>query len=159
MIFFDIDGVIRDVCTPVFGKQADKWEQKDSNGNGVIKAISENLDILVSAPTLEYLECVIPYMDYFLSHQPETWRVYTDEWIRRNIGESYVSKAIYVSHPDQKMEYIHNNDILVEDSPKLRDYKNVILVDRPYNKNINGRIIRVYDAKQLKYILNMVKTG
>lgn len=151
MIYWDLDGVLRDLSKSVHGgKIAKTWWQKDKNGHNLIEAINKDLSILESAKPTKYLNVALWQKSVdIISCQPMSWRPGTTRWVERHIPNA---KIRYVLDPNEKFNIIDEDDYLIEDSPNLHDYHNIILIDRPYNENIISDI-RVYNEAELLAIL------
>jgi len=153
-IFFDIDGVLRDVVTPIFGKQDVFWDELTIDGKSIVQFIEENPSVLETAPAFDYIYVALEYEVNFLSCQPYHWRKYTNRWLHKHFPIRHLEgRVIYVTHAKFKMEYIKDGDILVEDYPHFENYNNIILVDRSYNQKTNASI-RVYSPEELCTILS-----
>jgi len=163
-IFFDVDGVMRMLDTEVLGKQASRWELK-VKGQYFVDYVSDNLHLLLTAPESEYCsvlklwyEAFGPSEVTFLTCQPKTWQAFTTYWLKRRFPES---KIIFVTKPEEKLSLIHHsNALLVEDYPNFSSYKNIILVDRVYNRHIDSPLLRVKKpADLLQVLVRMTDTG
>lgn len=159
MIWFDLDGVIRDLHLAVFGRDVEDWGYK-INGLDLCDIIDKNLDLLLTAPSSAYLPVILDYRDRvgrlnILSSQPKLWREKTTAWIKQYLGTN--SKAhlsiIYVDNSKDKFKYLNEGDLLIEDNPNYSDYSQIILIDHLYNKNVQP-LSRVTHPKELKEILN-----
>ena len=154
-IFVDIDGVLRDLTTPIFGFDPEIWDYR-VDGKNLVDLINEDLTILETAPPTKYLELIksLPEI-HLLSCQPEHWREYTNRWIsqnlpfRRNINGDITPSWVYTTTHDEKLDIIEKwNGILIEDYPFFspeRYMKDIILIDHEYNKKVkcNRRVRNV----------------
>jgi NTP pyrophosphatase (non-canonical NTP hydrolase) len=71
----------------------------------------------------------------FLTAQPESWRKYTSKWLEDRFPGCSV---IYVHKPKEKLALVRSFDgLLIEDYPFFDDYKDIVLIDRPYNRKVN----------------------
>ena len=133
MIYFDLDGVIRDISVVLFGGDPKEWGSKVKSGENVPDFIDNNLNVLVEAPVTDFYR----FRDYeigcILSCQPVRWRFYTDQWIDKFCPGVDVH---YVKKPEDKLSILKNGDFLVEDYPFFSDYSKIVLVRRLYNINI-----------------------
>ena len=165
MLYFDLDGVLRDINYLVFGKEEpDKWDAVNNSGNDVITAVNKNRDILTRAPGTEYLKPVLDYIENYgkslclITCQPSAWRPYTEKWIERNISKRPYFSArppivYYTREPEAKLGLLSKNDYLVEDYPKFKTYEKIYLIDRQYNRNVRGERHRVRKPKDLIKIM------
>jgi hypothetical protein len=154
-IYFDIDGVLRDIATPVFGKSPDMWHAKTASGHNIVEYINRHRDILITAPVFEY-EQVLKYLVErkkdvrLLTCQPILWQAHTMFWVAKNLTYVEFHDIIIVRTPAEKLAYIMtDDDVLIEDNPEIADYfGRVILIDRPYNRCIKHER-RVHNKYQL----------
>jgi hypothetical protein len=144
MIYFDLDGPIRDLIAVVHnGKAPLSWDQATPYGTGFLEYVDNNLDILTEAPATEYYNIIkeLPFVT-ILTHQPKTWIPYTEDWINK-----YFKKGEYnvhfVNHPEEKFDFLKEGDILVEDYPMFKSYSQIALVEYPYNQHVTGERVRI----------------
>lgn len=148
MIFYDLDGVIRDLCTPIWGRQAHEWNEK-KDGMGLIEYVYQDLDILREAPPTEYYQTIFAQPSVrILTCQPIEWRNPTREWLEKYFGAHCDVEAIFVSAPSEKLARLKPSDVLVEDYPFFEDYSQIALIDRPYNQNVKAPI-RIRNSRDL----------
>jgi len=150
MIYFDLDGVIRDLCSIVFGFEPIKWDYQNKEGKTLVDIINENMGILRDAPPTKYLPFIKPFSPLVIlsSKCPEKWKIRTRGWVNKYLPRS----ELHFINPKTKQNFLNKGDFLVEDSPNLTSYENIILIDRKYNKNILP-YKRVKTGYQLKKIL------
>jgi hypothetical protein len=151
MIFWDIDGVIRNLAQIVFGRPALKWDEKrDCDGNTLIEAVNKNPDLCLLAGPCEYIKLINEYFIcktvHFLSSQPVVWRENTEKWLSIYCATKY--DIIYTNGSDEKLSYLKPGDWLIDDSPCFSDYSQIILIDYPYNQQVNAPY-RVHNRKEL----------
>jgi hypothetical protein len=134
MIYFDIDGVTRDLHSRVFSEEVTNWNQKTTRGETLLDIVNGNPSLCKTSPPTEYLPVIksVGKPD-FLSIQPPTWRKYTVEWLDYHVGLHAVQ---FLDHGENKLEFLRSGDVLVEDYPFFKDYSQIILIDRPYNRNV-----------------------
>jgi hypothetical protein len=157
VIYFDIDGVVRDLCTAMWGITPVIWEHKDKDGRGVCDIINSNLPLLENAPPTEY----VPYIStldhlFFISWQDKQWEPYTINWLNKWIGCSRFDVR-FVKNTHEKLDMLKEGDILVEDYPNYADYSKIILIDQPYNQKVSCNR-RVKSPKELAIFLDRTKT-
>lgn len=134
MIFFDLDGVIRNLHYLICGKYPDSWNA-EYGGRNIFEVIHDTPSILYDSPPTEYYDIVKKLkIVHILSCQPQNWRALTTKWLNKYLPQAII---IYTNKPDQKFNYMNSDDILFEDSPNLHSYDQIVLVRRPYNENIN----------------------
>jgi hypothetical protein len=157
MIYWDVDGVLRDLAIAVFGKQPPIWDYvSPETGKTLIQVVNKRLPLLYEAPPTPYLSVARLYEPIkILSTQPPAWRPYTMHWLRQYI---LADKIEFLDYKDNKLKYLKDGDWLVEDSPNLEDYQRVILIDKPYNQSVNAPY-RVKTPKKLKEILEKITGG
>jgi len=161
MIYVDIDGVLRDLCGAA-GINPIEWDCKiGSEKKSFTHFFSDNLNLLVTAKTTEYFPTILFHHTTkekitLLSAQLKMWREYTEVWLKTHFI-NFVPETIFTSN---KLKYLTNKeDILIEDSPNLSDYTQVILIDRPYNRNIKLPHKRVKTPWQLVKEIDRRKYG
>ena len=89
-LVFDFDGVIRDLCTEVFGFYPDTWEYK-VDGKNLIDIINTNLDILLSAPPTKYFKVIskLKHIKIYTAQQPY-WNSLALSWIDYHLPNTNV---------------------------------------------------------------------
>lgn len=156
MIHFDLDGVIRDLCKSTLGKQPTSWFQK-IDGKDICQIIEENLDVLVNSKPTEYYESIVKLKKIsIITAQPIHWREKTKNWILDHFKYNDIYLT-FVEDGKKKLELLGENDIIVEDFPLFDDYSKVCLIDRPYNREVKGEVLRIYKPEELqKFILENI---
>lgn len=146
-IFWDLDGVLRDICTPAFGGNPHNWNHKNEYGKHILDIIEEDLCILAYSPPTEYFEYIVDTFSplYIVTNQKKHWKPFTWQWLHNNMLDKPF-EVIY-HKPKDKLLFIEDN-ILVEDYPLFEDYSNIILIDREYNKETKAPV-RVRNIKEL----------
>ena len=150
MIHFDLDGVCRSL-THHFKEPFLDYNQS-VNGMGFCEYIDTDLSLLESAPPTPYLPIVreYPYIN-ILTCQPEHWRKPTQRWIDEHLCRTNV---IYFDSPKDKLAYLQDRpgDVLVEDYPFFESYKQIVLIDYPYNRCAVAPV-RVRTPGELKEVI------
>jgi len=147
MIFFDLDGVLRDLCTAA-NIQPTEWNCS-IKGLPFIEFFDVNPQLLLDAPVTNYFEIAYFIHEYItsitiLSTQKESWRESAKAWI--NYRFNTAPKVIFT---ENKLPFLRYGDILVEDSPNLTNYSRVLLIDATYNKETSLPHKRITSPKQL----------
>jgi len=151
MIFWDIDGTVRDIHSPVYGKNVVplNWDSK-TNGIDFCDYIDNNLQLLENAPPTEYYKIVCQYKKpHFLTRQPLPWIPYTTKWLKNHFENFIVD---FIPEIEDKLDFIGPDDYIIDDYPKFSDYSQIILVDYPYNSHVFCKY-RVKSPSELKKIL------
>ena len=149
MIYTDIDGVLRDLCGAAGINPTEYDCTVGAEKIPLIEFFSKNLMLLSTAKPTKYFDVIQMYHRYIrsitiLSAQLNTWKEPTITWLNKHFKSSPV--AIFTF---DKLFYLGKNDILIEDSPNLSDYSQVILIDQLYNRKIKLPHVRVETPKQL----------
>ncbi len=148
MIYFDLDGVVRDL------HGAMNWDPTDwdatINGINFFDYIESHPEVLLNAEPTEYFEVIKEYNPLIISAQPNSWRPLTLQWLTKWIPN--LNGIIFVHAPNDKFKFVHPSDILIEDYPKFKSYTNVFLIDRPWNKDVKV-INRIKTPSELDKIL------
>lgn len=133
MIYFDIDGVVRDLLHSM-GANPQQWDFTH-NGETLIKFYDRNLDMLTTAPTTEYYSTIEQFDENptFITRCKESWRIPTHDWLADHFA---TFRCIFVNEPEEKLHQLQEGDFLVEDYPGFSDYSQIILIDTPYNQNV-----------------------
>jgi len=149
VIFFDLDGVIRDLCG-VSENPPDDWALRIV-GLPFSQYIDENLSVLTEARPTKYYEAIAAHSRELtiISHQREHWRALTSEWLARHFKENEVTVIYTPRGGDCKMEFLKEGDFIVEDYPFFSDYSRVILIDYPYNRHNRLPAARVTSPAEL----------
>lgn len=162
-LWLDIDGVMRDLSLvlPVYPRT---WIEK-INGETFMEYFDNRLDLLFDAPQTEYFPIICEFVKKkecanIITCQPDNWKPYTLRWLDFNFGLYDIKEYFirYVDRIDDKVFYIKDNEILLEDYPffpkSMKD--KTILIDRPYNQNTKNYIVRVKTPQQLRNILQLL---
>jgi FMN phosphatase YigB (HAD superfamily) len=134
-VFWDLDGVLRDIHGNFNGGSIHSWDVRDSSGNGIVEYIDNNLSLLETAPTFKYIDIAMQFHPiHIVSAQPDHWRKYTSKWLDNYLPDA---KVKYLLNTEDKLKYLESGRrILIEDYPYYSDYTHIILIDRPYNQNV-----------------------
>jgi len=152
-VYFDLDGVLRNLNKSVYGYEPRGWNEKTIEGLDLLEVINQDLSILEYAPIMKYYKVVndlFPVVKIATCQLPH-WITRTNKWIKRRLPNAEV---LMFNRGQEKFDYVINEKggVLVEDSPFFEDYSNVILIDHPYNRHVDAPM-RVKTAKQLENIL------
>lgn len=151
MIYWDLDGVLREFGTYILGYEPNRWDAT-RDGKTVIQIVNENPEICMKCPPTKYLQIVNEYMDKIivLSNQLPSWIPFTNKWLNNNIEISYEVK--YTRNAGQKLSLLKKCDILVEDFPNYSDYSQIALIDYAYNRHLDVPV-RISTTKDLERFL------
>lgn len=151
-IYFDLDGVIRDIHKAVFGDEhIEDWHSKPESGKSFWVAIKEDMSVIETSPPTKYYEVISLYEPIkVISCQPMDWRPYTDKWMKKYLPSSSIT---YTDNADEKLGMLGEFDVLIEDYPLFSDYSKIILIDTTYNRNVTGARMRITEPIQLDYFL------
>lgn len=132
-IFWDLDGVLRDLSFRFTNQEIATWTYVNSHGDGICEHIDKNLNDLLKAPPCEYLDLALMCEPlHIVSAQSDLWRPYTSAWTDIHVPEARVK---YINNMEDKMKYLESGRrILVDDYPFYPDYTHIILINRPWNK-------------------------
>jgi hypothetical protein len=135
-IYFDIDGVLRDLCGAV-GIEPEKYSCT-IQGEAFTEYFNRNKHLLRLAKPTPYLEVAKAFHKYIgisiLTNQPHDWRPYTLQWLYEYFGKP--RPAMTYAEDDLKQAYLNDDSILIEDNPKFALLPQVILIAQPYNRFI-----------------------
>ena len=156
MIYFDLDGTIRNLCQPLFGdKEVSHWRERTASGETISNYIDRNLHILEDCPPTEYYPVVnaLPYAPTILTHQRQNWVSYTERWLRKHFDAFHM---IIVDSIRDKEPYLKSGDWLIDDYPFFSDdiTDRLILIDYPYNRESKCKF-RVKTPKELEDVLRL----
>jgi hypothetical protein len=162
-IIFDLDGVLRDlnkyISKALNVPYPETWDVK-YGGKSIPDIINEDLDLLRNAPPTTYLRVALERCDPVViwTDQPHVWKWYTSQWIYKNIGVPMCGH-VEVRYKDsfQKVIDLSNleNTILIEDSPNLESYDNILLIDRPYNRGVKDAV-KIFGPRHLDSFLSFL---
>jgi hypothetical protein len=87
MIYWDLDGVLRDLTWKIPGcKHPKVWSQKGPFGYDVVEYINRNLHLLKECRPTRYLNVAMwQKVVTILTVQRESWKPYTADWLARYI--------------------------------------------------------------------------
>lgn len=150
-IFWDLDGVLRDLAQICLGRQPSIWDEVDPKTNMTIcEMVNKKPSLLIEAPATPYLTVARLYEPItILTIQPLTWRGWTKHWIRKYIMAIDIK---FFEKPAEKLEYLKEGDYLIEDYPFFSNYDQIILIDKPYNRDVKVKY-RVKNPKELQKLL------
>jgi len=154
-LYWDLDGVLRDLTKLVFKHIPQDWYHKENNED-IFEKINKDLTVLKKSPATEFYKVAIkfPFIK-ILTCQPEHWKPFTKQWIEKHFS-SIVHSVKYLNHQEEKINIIKNeNAFLIDDFPFFSDYSRVILIDYPYNRNVRAKI-RIRNSKQLDELLKHI---
>ena len=146
MIFWDLDGVIRDISKATFGYHIPTWDHRDALGKNLVQKVNDNIHILVSAPPTEYkdmIENAYSILDepiHILTVQPRRWQAYTKLWIL-NLLRNVEAKITMFQNVSDKYKYFAAIDMpsWSRITPVFL-IQRVVLVRRPWNSSVNHAI-------------------
>lgn len=154
-LYFDLDGVIRELNQHILGHQPNEWEGLD--GNLLVYTIHKNPKILLETTPTEYYHTILRashayhFPIHILSHQPKQWQPYTTAWIKTYLQPFTDIKTIYTESSAEKRTYIDDaKSYLIEDCPTIADHPRVVLLDKPYNRDVVATYRRIYDPQELE---------
>jgi hypothetical protein len=152
MIFFDLDGVLRNLCG-LHCSAAAVWDAQ-IDGMGVRDYVDKHPQSLVDSEPTPYLSVVKACGSWInvISCQPAVWRPFTYKWLERHLGGVNWNVLFTDDSGDEKFRHMGNHDLIVEDYPFFTSYDQVILIDYPYNQKAKAPI-RVNAPEQLAFWL------
>jgi len=154
-LIFDLDGIFRNLVTVIEkeyndGKPIVHWYQRGNNGKILPDIIDEDLEILVKAPKTEYFDIIMQYVSFPIiwTYQPIEWRGFMYRWLDKYMDGKY---GVVLLNPKQKYDKLKElkDTYLVEDYPKFPSYEKIILIDRPYNQEVDAPI-RIKTPEELE---------
>lgn len=155
MIYWDLDGVIRNLSGNIIPGKIHTWGQLAPNGQTICDYIDNHLDVLETAKPTIFRDIVMELPRIALmTRQPEHWRKGTIKWIKDNIP-GRVTSITWVKNIEDKLEYLNKDDILIEDYPYFSDYSQIYLVDWPYNECVQKPLARVLSPNHLRRLLGL----
>ncbi len=154
-IIFDLDGVIRDLvsCTDKNINDIKEWDYFN------VSVIDKNPELILRCKPTEYYPIIKKFFNnqelIIYTHQRESWKKYTESWCKKYLQRF---KIYYFDSIEEKLNYLDSGDYLIEDYPfkNILD-KNIVLIDRPYNKSGKCKI-RILSPIGLKYFLIATST-
>lgn len=164
-IVFDLDGVLRDLDHSVAERfhltniNEEEYYWTSTNGDRLEDLVNKDLNILLDVYPSEYAEII---KDYIIKNNSEIWTAQflhwqdlTYHWIM-NYFSPYKPKIRFI-RPREKYGYTYIEDCyLVEDRPYYDSYSRIILIDKPYNRNVKDPLIRIHNPEELKKILELL---
>lgn len=158
-LYFDLDGVLRDLEKSVFGYRVSHWDQPAKNGMEFFQWVEyQGLQVVDNAGPTKFLKTVLEFYTTgmhkpfkILTHQPESWKPYTEAWINKYLGMAH-PEIIYVKSMKDKMAYI-NDAVLIDDYPGFAGHPNVIIVNKTYNNHTDTKHLRISHVKQMRHVL------
>jgi hypothetical protein len=151
MLYFDLDGVLREFGTYILGYEPTHWDAT-KDGKTVIEIVNEHPEICLYCPETKYLKIVNEYMDKItvISNQLPSWMPFTNKWLNNHIKIPY--EVIYTSGPKEKLAMLKPGDYIVEDYPCFDNYSQVALINYAYNRHLDVPI-RISNTEDLERFL------
>lgn len=163
-IFYDFDGVIRFTLQPLFGREKKHWQEppdcwknmKNYSTKTLIEFYISNPEYQYYAPPTKYLKTILRLRDkgipiQIVSNQVSKWREPTCTWISHYIGGTW--DIHFTDDFEKKFDYMKSDSKglykIVEDYPNFDSYKNIILIDKPYNQCVKNPYKRIKTCKEL----------
>jgi len=135
MIYFDLDGVIRDLAKGVLGYIPNHWDDK-VNGMGLVEILNGNLERLITSKPTPYYQTIKEFSTrpHIVTLQAENWKILTVQWLHNHFDKFDVS---FVEGFGDKSGVV-GTDLIVDDYPFFDKefYRQVILTRYPYNENV-----------------------
>lgn len=162
-IWWDLDGVIRDLSGAIFKEPIKKWDQLIEGKYEFYPYVAEHMEVIENAPTTEYYETIYSYYRNgfkdtrkmnILTHQPMDWRSRTEKWIKKYLSEASY-EITYVNSSAEKLTHI-GDGVLFDDHPQLVGTPHVITIDALYNRPDVDGCCRVTNGVQLRSILDIL---
>ena len=156
-IVFDLDGVLRDLCTYMQDRLGVPYPQEwfwTHEGKTIYEFIKEDgYKALVYAPATDLLLPLVRsgYPIELWTNQPEHWRPYTELWIKNNLPEAVV--RYLTTQEKQKCLALEPDTLLVDDCPNFTDFSRVLLYSQPYNTRCDA-VRRITDKQDFLFYLS-----
>lgn len=158
-VFFDLDGVLRDLEKSVFGYRVPHWDTP-VDGMAFFDFIEyKGLQIVDQALPTKFYRTVHSWFTrhpehalVILTHQPEHWKKYTERWVKEHFGNIRYSLC-YVDKMMGKLKYL-DDAILIDDYPGFAGNPNVIMVSKTYNKYDAAPHLRISKAAHMEHVLD-----
>ena len=153
-IVADVDGVSRDLAG-YLEKELDfkirNWNW-NHHGKSIFEIIKEmNYEPLLKATPTEYIDLVDEYAVELWTSQPKSWVSYTMDWLSKYLPTKKVRLFPSIIAKEESLDHV---TILIEDFPGFDSFRNIILVDRAYNKDVQCK--RVKNPYELERIIKEV---
>jgi len=155
VIAFDLDGVLRDLqgyLRTKYGvplpsvwfftyKGLGFWEWAEFDNNKMP---------LLAKPT-KYYNTIRKHCKNIeiWTHQYPHWRPLTKLWIKKYLGDCTV-RFLTTKQKRARLDRCKDT-ILIEDCPNFKSYDRIVLIDKPYNRNIKAK--RIKKVGQLEKLL------
>lgn len=155
-LFVDIDGVLRNLNEIAFGFEPPIWDYKNERGEDLISILKQHPEYNIKAKPYSYISVInkLPKVKFLTA---TLFRKETEEWLSMYLKTNYT--VYYVSETKQKIGFLNKwksqfliEPYLIDDSPKLEELKNLILINRNYNKGVFP-FVRIFNEKELEVVL------
>jgi hypothetical protein len=156
-IKFDLDGVCREIHKPLeilYSFKIKHWSFI-YKGKDFWDMINEHSEIWLNALPTEYYDIIKKQENLeFWSVQKTEYKADTIKWLDKYFPKY---KIRFFKNFEQKEKAVYkNNIILIDDFPNFSNYKNIILIDRTYNKNTKANV-RIKTPEKLQKYLSLLK--
>ena len=153
-LFWDLDGVLRNLHKEVLSEDPKTWDWK-KNGKSLVEIVDENRNMLVDADPTKYFNLASSLPDIsILTRQPDPWRDLTMKWLDTHFLKTRVYLT-FVESMEEKIKLLkkYPKTFLIDDFPGFSDYSRVILIDHAYNKKVKKPYRRVKTVEELRGII------
>lgn len=154
MIYWDVDGVLRNLTGLVWGEDPEHWDTLSPSNEDIFDILKKHPEYYLDAKAFKNVQVAKDYEAHhgsitFLTHQKsEKAQKYTSLWLAShfknfniNFVDSMLDKESYLEH-----------GFLIDDCPLFKDYSKIILVHHRYNKHIQAPM-RVFTWRDLETCL------
>lgn len=161
-LYFDLDGVIRDLARAV-GIMPEKWNGENHvllHGKSIVQFLDEHRFLLRYAPPTRYYKIIrtLPKV-YIITAQPRyEWEIFAEAWIHDYFEEGQV-EIEHVACGEDKLFFLSDDAVLFEDSPKLSNYEKIYLIDYPYNRCVDKCLGRITNEVDLFLTIQKISGG
>jgi hypothetical protein len=157
-LFLDLDGVIRWLTHDLRGGISPQtWTEPLPDGRCMLQAINDDLNYLITAPATPYYEVIKTLQEInIITHPQPGWEENTTKWIYNHFPNHKVS-ITFVNAPEEKLLLLKPDDLLIEDYPFFTDYSQIVLIDWPYNRNVDSAVVRITEPEQLGDLFRELK--
>lgn len=156
-IYFDLDGVLRDLEKKVWGKEVEYYDEKIPNWDrSTSEFFLEHPQVFLDALPTKYLNIPKKIISSGKKVNILTAAVGINpnvEWCNKYLGKGNYD-ITFVSSPMEKLSYLDSFDVLIDDYPYVQAEKDnrIWIINRHCNKHIQA-IRRIYNEKNLENLL------
>jgi len=153
-VYFDVDGVLRDMIGYFLGTPDDDWDAR-VDGKNLYEKLEEDFSVLERMPPMDYVPVVRQFTDrpdIITAQIEEEAREATTRWVLKHFRDANI---IFVGNSEEKNSLLSENDRIFDDHPRFPWSPKLIIAGHGYNVYKHG--FRINDICELEAVLEVLR--